>query len=45
MKDYKIIENMNSQRSPTREKEIQVEREATEIIRQAMEKAKAEEQR
>ncbi|WP_078124170.1 Yip1 family protein [Leptospira alexanderi] len=45
IKDYKIIENMNSQKSLTREKEIQGEREAMEIIRKAMEKAEAEEQR
>ncbi|EMM71535.1 YIP1 family protein [Leptospira weilii] len=42
IKDYKIIENMNSQKSPIKEKEIQEEREATEIIRKAMEKARAE---
>ncbi|MBE8400245.1 Yip1 family protein [Leptospira borgpetersenii] len=45
MKDHKIIENVNSQKSTTIEKEKQEERETMEIIRKAMEKAKAEEQR
>lgn len=42
IKDYKIIEGMNSQKPLSREEEEQGEQEAAEIIRRAMEKAKAE---
>ncbi|TGK27719.1 YIP1 family protein [Leptospira yasudae] len=40
--DYKMIENMNSHKPLTREEEEHGEQEAAEIIRKAMEKAKAE---
>ncbi|PJZ55405.1 Yip1 family protein [Leptospira barantonii] len=42
IRDYKIIESMNSQKPLSREEEVQGEQDAAEIIRKAMEKAKAE---
>lgn len=45
MKDHKDVENTDSQKSVAKEKEMQKDRETTEIIRKAMEKARAEEQR
>ncbi|AYV57921.1 Yip1 family protein [Leptospira kmetyi] len=42
IRDYQMIESMNSQKPLSREEEEQGEKDAAEIIRRAMEKAKAE---